>query len=288
MLAWLWTSLYPHDSQQRLHEASLHACTSTLRKRPSKLHITAGNAAEPERTDHPPEETRLDELQRANDALERAQATLRAELSAVRAELSCAVRERDAAECLVASLSAANAELACALDGAHAAARSQSTELLRANACLRIERVESARALETSAAEAASLRAFLDTADGWTGADALQAVQDLNTELIQLAASVADHFAPHLDRKIDYARTSDRTLIGEALGHPVLDLLVTRDHSMDPLVVQLAIQAWEVHCVLQIMDTFCPGLRPDMDDYLLRLFDQMHNTGASHLTSTPS
>ncbi|TFY64131.1 hypothetical protein EVJ58_g2830 [Rhodofomes roseus] len=144
------------------------------------------------------------------------------------------------------------------------------------------------RALQERTEEVASLKTFLSKTDEWSGAQLLQALRDLNAEIVQLAASAAEEFASALDRRVDLVRQSDRELLSSAIGPVMTNLLVTRDHSTDPTLVQFAIQAWEVFCVGRIMNAFCFGLPYDIDQFLGNLFEQMNRTGQSALAHSSS
>ncbi|TBU22717.1 hypothetical protein BD311DRAFT_614541, partial [Dichomitus squalens] len=61
----------------------------------------------------------------------------------------------------------------------------------------------------------------LSKTDDWSGAQLLQALADLNLEIIQLSASVAEEFATN----------------------------ARREHAQDPTLVLFALQPWEVWCV---------------------------------------
>ncbi|EMD34021.1 hypothetical protein CERSUDRAFT_117535 [Gelatoporia subvermispora B] len=132
------------------------------------------------------------------------------------------------------------------------------------------------RALQERTEEAGSLRTFLSKTDEWSGAQLLQAIHDLNSEIVQLSASVADEFSSSLDRSRDLTRTSDRELVNNALGPVMMNLLASRDHMADPTLVQFAIQAWEVSCVGKVLDAFCYGLPADVDQFLNGVFEHMH------------
>lgn len=141
------------------------------------------------------------------------------------------------------------------------------------------------QALYERTEEVSSLRSFLSKTDDWSGAQLLQAMRDLNAEIVQLAASIADEYATVLDRRIDLSRLSDREFIEGALGRQIAELLARRDHAADPTLLQFAIQAWEVVCVNQILDAFCFGLPAEVDDILAAVFDRMHQYGESRQPS---
>ncbi|CCL98779.1 uncharacterized protein FIBRA_00784 [Fibroporia radiculosa] len=141
------------------------------------------------------------------------------------------------------------------------------------------------RTLHDRTEEVASLKSFLSKTDEWSGAQLIQAIRDLNSEIVQLAASVAEEFASALDRRLDLSRQSDRDLVNTALGPVMMNLLVTRDHAGDPTLVQFAIQAWEVCCVGRVLDSFCFGLPSDIDQFLTNVFEHMHHAEPQPTTS---
>ena len=136
----------------------------------------------------------------------------------------------------------------------------------------------SMRTLETHNEELATLKSFLNKTDDYTGAQILQAVQDLNTEIVQLAAVVSEEFP--LDRKKgDLSKESDFDIVRNSIGEGMLELLRECDHNGDPTVVQLAIQAWETWCCKQILDSFCFGLPPEISKFLNEVFREMQLVG---------
>ena len=139
-----------------------------------------------------------------------------------------------------------------------------------------------AAAPSRAAEELASLKSFLSKTDDWSGAQLLQALADLNAEILQLAASIADEFAPSLradTRAPSAAKERDREIVGPALGKEMLKLLERREHAEDPTLVQFALQAWEVWCVSKVMEAFCYGLPAEVDEALKLLFERMQREG---------
>ena len=134
----------------------------------------------------------------------------------------------------------------------------------------------------SQAEELAALKSFLSKTDDWSGAQLLQAVADLNSEIIQVAASVAEEFAPALrleTRVPSVAKERDRDIARPALGREMLKLLEGREHASDPTLVQFAIQAWQVWCVARVMDAFCYGLPAEVDEALRMIFERMQLEG---------
>ncbi|TBU51722.1 hypothetical protein BD310DRAFT_982378 [Dichomitus squalens] len=99
------------------------------------------------------------------------------------------------------------------------------------------------------AEELASLKGFLSKTDDWSGAQLLQALADLNLEIIQLSASVAEEFATNarVDTRVTViAKERDREIVRPALGREMIKLLEEREHAQDPTLVLFALQPWEV------------------------------------------
>jgi hypothetical protein len=106
----------------------------------------------------------------------------------------------------------------------------------------------------------------------------VQSVQDLNTEIVQLAAAVSEEFP--LSRKDPPVWTSAQLEMARAaLGDGMLALLKDSDHEEDPSVVQLAVQAWEVRCCEAILNSFCFGVTPEVDQFLHAIFEEMQTSG---------
>ncbi|CAL1716869.1 unnamed protein product [Somion occarium] len=140
-------------------------------------------------------------------------------------------------------------------------------------------------ALSDRAEEVTSLQSFLTKTDDFSGAQLIQALRDLNSEIVHLAASVAEEFGSSMDRRVDLTRQSDRELVTNALGPVIANLLASREHTSDPTLVQFAVQAWEIVCIGRVLESFCFGLPPDVDQALSRIFHHMHLSEPQPTTS---
>jgi len=182
--------------------------------------------------------------------------------------------------------------LKCQLE--HIQANSSSTEMgldrqTQANEVHRLrtpyaELANPVRTLESNGEELRSLKSFLTKTDGYSGQQIIQAVHDLNTEILQLAAAVSDEF-PLSRRSPDSWKESHSEFIREAISDGMLALLRDGDHEGDPTIVQLAIQAWEVWCCRQVLDSFCAGASPEVDRFLNDVFREMQSSGKPFLVS---
>ena len=136
------------------------------------------------------------------------------------------------------------------------------------------------RVLRERIEEVESLKSFLSKTDEWSGAQLIQSLRDLNAEIVQLSASIADEFAPTFDRRVDRTRPSDRELLNGSIGPVLTRLLAIRDHASDPTLVQFAIQAWEIYCISRVFDSFCFGLPGEVDQILTSVIRSTERTPA--------
>jgi hypothetical protein len=236
------------------------------------------------------ERARVDGLVAQNAALRDEATRLARALDVARAELAAAQQD-------LAHLSSRETALGDTYETERAAHEAERT----AHEAERAAHAASRAALDATASELATLRAFLDKTDAWTGAQVVQAVADLNTEIVQLGAAVADAFflapagVPDPDVKAENAparvrgSAADRELVRASVGPTMASLLQAREHGADPTLVGLALQAWEVHCCAQVFGAFCFGLPGDVDRFLHGLYAHMlESSGASLSASAPS
>lgn len=149
--------------------------------------------------------------------------------------------------------------------------------------------------LNDRTSELNTLQAFLSKHDSWSGAQVVQAVNDLNGELARLASDVTEYFVVGSDIDSDCSdpasvatRSSFRpptdksgqeihSRLKEALGSTFYNLIFTcSDAPSDPTsLVQYAIQAWEVWCCSRILDGFCFGLPSEVERLLADVWENM-------------
>lgn len=132
---------------------------------------------------------------------------------------------------------------------------------------------------EEDRAQQRGLETFLTKTDRWSGAQVIQAVQDLNSEVLQFAASSTDmcvFTSTPPSRKKDARALQDTTT---RLGPHITRFLSTKDHAQDPLLVQLALQGCISTCIARAMSSFCIGLQPKSNDLLSQIYSHMHFSG---------
>jgi hypothetical protein len=133
--------------------------------------------------------------------------------------------------------------------------------------------------IEEQHAQARSHETFLTKTDLWSGAQVIQAVHDLNSEILQFAASASELCA--FDRqspsssKIAQASNDTQARLGPQLTR----ILTTRDHAQDPILVQLALQGCTSSCIARALASFCIGFPSKNDSVLSGIYSHMYLFG---------
>ncbi|KAF8263877.1 hypothetical protein EI94DRAFT_1806530 [Lactarius quietus] len=123
------------------------------------------------------------------------------------------------------------------------------------------------------------LEVFLTKTDTFSGAQVIQAVQDLNTEIIQLAAGATENVTLQGRDKTTQARMNHATKgVSSRLGAAFAKLLVTRDHSDEPAILQFGLQACVATCIARLLGVFCVGLPLTTNELFLQLHTRLHAT----------
>jgi hypothetical protein len=132
--------------------------------------------------------------------------------------------------------------------------------------------------LDEELAQVRSLEPFLTKADGWSGSQVIQAIHDLNSEVLQFAASATDYCTfDHSPQPSTSKPTHTLQEVASRLGPQITRLLWTTDNSQDPTFVQLALQGCVSTCITQSLASFCMGLKPD--DVLSQVYGHLHFSG---------
>lgn len=227
--------------------------------------------------------SRLKQLDNFNTRLQEQVLSLQRQLEHIQADFSSTKMELEHQRSANTVLVSQKAQLSVELAQACAAHQAQDAEVhnLRTSYA---ELANSVRTLESSGEELRSLKSFLTKTDDYSGQQIIQAVHDLNTEILQLAATVSDEF-PLTRRSPGLWKESHCEFVREAIGDGMLALLRDSDHEDDPTIVQLAVQAWEVWCCRQVLDAFCAGAPPEVDRFLRDIFREMQSSEPQATTS---
>src|SRR6266850_5115360 len=127
------------------------------------------------------------------------------------------------------------------------------------------------------------MEAFLNKTDSWSGAQVIQAVQDLNSEILHLSAGATESVTIQGRDKTSQARMNQATKGSSSrLGVPFARLLASRDHSEEPALLQFGLQACVATCVARLLGVFCVGLPLMHNDLFLQIHSRMHVTGQAY------
>ncbi|KAI0303777.1 hypothetical protein B0F90DRAFT_1323128 [Multifurca ochricompacta] len=280
---------YPSDDEES-DDGSYELPTTisypmTLPRRPGQRHdrpLSHGAVLDGHRaSDADP--LRIKQLETFNNRLQEQVLTLQRQLDHLQADFSSAKMELEHQRSANTVLVSQKGQLSVELAQACASRQAQATEVQKLRTSY-AELANSVRTLESNGEELRTLKSFLTKTDDFSGQQIIQAVHDLNTEILQLAAAVSDEF-PLTRRSPGLWKESHSELIRGAIGDGMLALLRDGDHGDDPTVVQLAIQAWEVWCCRQVLDSFCAGVPPEIDRFLNDIFREMQSSEPQATTS---
>ncbi|KAI0367734.1 hypothetical protein BV20DRAFT_535124 [Pilatotrama ljubarskyi] len=129
-------------------------------------------------------------------------------------------------------------------------------------------------------ARARSMDVFLTKTDGWSGAQIIQAVDDLNAEINHFAAAATDScsFAKRSKAKSSLVMPPELENCTPWLGPALSRILALRDHTQDPILVQLALQASIATCCARSLSLFCVGFPSKLDALLSRILAHMQTS----------
>ena len=133
---------------------------------------------------------------------------------------------------------------------------------------------------EEERAHLRGLDTFLTKVDRFSGAQIIQALQDLNSEILQFAASATELCTFDKYSRATPARTTHATKeTATRLGPSLARFLSSRDHAQDPILVQLALQACVATCISRALGSFCFGFASKPNAVLSQIYVQMYSSG---------
>ncbi|KAJ7126911.1 hypothetical protein C8R44DRAFT_779874 [Mycena epipterygia] len=128
--------------------------------------------------------------------------------------------------------------------------------------------------LEEHQAQLRSTDVYMTRTDSWSGAQVMQAVHDLNSEIIQFAASATEICSFHSDSPNSPQAMQDTSA---RLGPNLAGLLSARErNSQDPTLVGLALQAGMATCIARAMASFALGLPSKSEVILSQVYSHIY------------
>ncbi|RPD60046.1 hypothetical protein L226DRAFT_463078 [Lentinus tigrinus ALCF2SS1-7] len=204
------------------------------------------------------------------------------EIEVLRAERDRAIAERDEVRAKSRSVSRERSQVGAGDDmgnGKHQRRRDRSRSRRHARRSDELPPLPVGPSMTLEAehfARTRSLDVFLTKTDSWSGAQIIQAVDDLNAEINQFAAAATEScsFVKRMKTKITPDQENSTPWLGPALSH----ILALRDHTQDPILVQLALQASIATCCARSLSLFCVGFPSKLDALLSRILAHMQTS----------
>jgi hypothetical protein len=125
-------------------------------------------------------------------------------------------------------------------------------------------------------AQVRSSETFLTKTDSWSGSQVIQALQDLNSEVLQFAASATDHSTFDQKSQSSASKEASHDVIFR-LGPRMAQILSTTDHAQDPTFVQFALQGCVSKCIARSLSSFCMGFKSD--DVMAQVYGHLYFAG---------
>jgi hypothetical protein len=161
--------------------------------------------------------------------------------------------------------------------------RHSSLDMRRPNGHANGRSTPSDISLTESEEERARIRSneiYMTRTDSWSGAQVLQAVHDINSEILQFAASATELCTFDKDSRPSSSRSIQAMHeTSSRLGPNLARVLSNRDHSQDPILVQLALQGCVSMAIASALSSFCIGFPAKSDTVLAQVYSRMVVTG---------
>ncbi|EJD06534.1 uncharacterized protein FOMMEDRAFT_165309 [Fomitiporia mediterranea MF3/22] len=165
-------------------------------------------------------------------------------------------------------------------------------QLRERNRTLDAENAELRRVAEERKLEVRSMERFLTKTDRWAGSDLVQAVKDINSEILQFAAAASEAMQPPTNSTTTAVGSRRNTpspspvpgtsrrkaleRVAARFGSKMRQCLEKRDHSQDPTLLQYALQACICQCISHAMSAFCFGSTGKLESHLSKIYSHMH------------
>lgn len=148
------------------------------------------------------------------------------------------------------------------------------------------EHLEAVELLGIRTAELKGAEAFLTKADQLSGADVIKLVVEMNAEILQTAATVAEGVTiaqknDEGERELDSEEVKEAYMrTEEIVGPRMTELLRTSEHHEDPILVQIALQASLSAYTHWIVSSWCFE-SPEDEHMLSEIYARVRESGMS-------
>ena len=139
--------------------------------------------------------------------------------------------------------------------------------------------------LEQRTSELHGVQKFLTTADTFSGAEVINALRNLNEEVQQsttyMVEWAVEHFAFETPRTEQPAEeVVEQTRTSESLGVKLMQLLRTRDHRDNPILVEMALRAHLIYSLYWVASPWSMGQEEQSHNvYIDAIYQRMRESG---------
>lgn len=136
--------------------------------------------------------------------------------------------------------------------------------------------------LDARAGELKAAQTFLSKTDQFAGGDVINLVQQLNAEILQTAASMADQLNVE-EKNVVKGQESDETTIAiarteEIIGPRLTELLRSSEHHQDPILIQTAFQTGIAAYMHWMISSWCFE-SPEDEHMLSEIYARVREAG---------
>ncbi|KAG6889544.1 hypothetical protein C0992_004804 [Termitomyces sp. T32_za158] len=141
-------------------------------------------------------------------------------------------------------------------------------------------RRKTARLLKETASELHGANQFITKTEAMSEMDVVNMVDDLNAEIMQTSASIADALGELSRRKEPESTVNadERDFNQRALGNALIRYLESEEPSINPMSVQLALQFCLAETCYVVIESWRPG-KWIGEDFLFEIYASMKRTG---------
>ena len=137
--------------------------------------------------------------------------------------------------------------------------------------------------LRIRTAELKGAQAFLTKADVLSGAEVIKLVEELNEEILQTAAVMAESFTvdqKKIEAKDGESEETSKVYVraGEILGYRMAELLRTSEHYEDPILIQMGLQTAMTGYTHWVISSWCFE-SPEDERMLSEVYARVRETG---------
>lgn len=164
----------------------------------------------------------------------------------------------------------------------------QNTELRSAreeSSALKKEFNQLATLLEDRTSELKGAQSFLTTADAFSGAEVTSTLQRLNAEVLQSTAFMAESMVEQffLETETQTSKTDEQIAAckraSAAIGDIIVHFLGTKKHKDDPILIQIAFQAYLTYRLCWIACAWIIGGDENHNRFIDAIYKSVHEKG---------